>query len=215
LATSLAGSCGGRMVHCGMSSRGRPMVLLRMSYLASPACHLRTFPQSDAMTRPHSVRHRLQSGSACDISNLVAWLLFACRLPNGRNRRFPVVTRYSGEGRFIEPTAAADLGSRKRSRLQTTIINNRCLLSSRPRPWPDPHSASVCLLLNKRNNIRKRGSNSSARADNTPQVDSKLWQVGSNRSSRTGSNRGCNSRGWRARSQARRLRARSQQRHQG
>ena len=44
LATSLAGSRGGRLVHRGMSSRGRPLVLLRMSYLASPARLLRTSP---------------------------------------------------------------------------------------------------------------------------------------------------------------------------
>ena len=67
-------------------------------------------------------------------------------------------------------------------------------------------------ILSKRNSIGNRGSSSSVHADSTPLADSMPAPAGS---SRTGNNTGCSSRGSRAPSQARRLRARARRRPQG
>jgi hypothetical protein len=66
--------------------------------------------------------------------------------------------------------------------------------------------------LSKRNSIGNRGSNSSARAGSTGPRDNTPGRVDS---SRTDNNPGYSSRGSRARTQARRLRAQARRRHQG
>jgi len=74
-------------------------------------------------------------------------------------------------------------------------------------------SARARSLLSNRNSNGNSGSNSSARGGVNMPPDSKLGRVGSSLSSRTGTD--YSSRGLRARSRGRRLRAQAQQRHLG
>src|SRR5262249_8266626 len=114
-----------------------------------------------------------------------------------------------GLGGFRWPQA--DRSGNGGTSLKTNRVTTACDLSA----GQIKLSPGWSWTLNTDNSNGNRDSNNFAQAGNTEPVDSKPRGVGSSRSNRTGCNTGCSSRGLRARSPERKLRARSRRRHRG